>query len=177
MLFKKHSILAAFLICLLFAPFVVLQGWMQVRKASIRKEMKHRIMAGIPSDQLIQLSFSKEEAQKLRWKDDKEFEFEGEMYDVVSSVSNDDSITYRCLVDNEETKLDKQLTELTASAFGMDNARRERQEHFTNFVQTLFFSKPATWSLARLNDILSIERSVNGFSSWNISPPSPPPEV
>lgn len=166
------------MILVLVAPFVGMQGWLHIRKAVVRSQVKHRLVEGIWKDELVSLKFSKYEIEnKLGWKDEKEFEFDGEMYDVVSVVSVGDSIVYHCWWDNEETHLSKQLNELTALALGTDKSRQERESHFTHFTQMLFFSEPSSWRMAETPVATFTMRNAKGHSAWNISPPSPPPEA
>jgi hypothetical protein len=155
-----------------------MHGWLELRKYSVRKQVKRELIAGIDKDELVLLKFSKIEVEeKLHWKHRKEFEFEGWMYDIVSIETTNDSVCYHVWWDNEETQLSRQLNRLTAIAFGNDRKRQEKQMHFNQFTRTLFFSKSLPW---RLEEQLSIGYPQNQFSGiciWNISPPSPPPEV
>lgn len=158
-------------------PFVGMQTWLQLRKYAVRKEVKRSLIAGIDKDELVLLKFSKTEVEeKLRWKHSKEFEFDGWMYDIVSVETNTDSVFYRCWWDNEETQLSRQLNQLASSAFGNDQKRQEKQTHFTQFTRTLFFYKPANWTLTKPNSTGYSESQFLCKSNRRISPPSPPPD-
>ena len=51
------------------------------------------MIAGIDKKELVFFEFSHtENQQKLKWKHSKEFEFNGEMYDVVKKITSTDSI-------------------------------------------------------------------------------------
>ena len=57
---------------------------------AIRKEMKHKIKAGVPEDQLAKIIVNSENEQELDWKHGKEFRYKGIMYDVVKKEVNED---------------------------------------------------------------------------------------
>lgn len=126
----------------LVLPFLGLMGWLTVQKKMVRKQIKHEIIAGIDKSELVLLSFSKEEAQNLKWKHSKEFEYKGSMYDIVETLEGKDSISYWCWWDHEETLLNKQLKELTADVFSKDPVKKEKQNQLISFLKT-FFIEPA----------------------------------
>lgn len=174
----NRSQLSILLIVVLVAPFFGMHSWLQLRKHAVRKQVKRELIAGIDKDELVLLKFSKTEVEeKLRWKHSKEFEFDGWMYDIVSVETTTDSIFYHVWWDNEETQLSRQLNRLTAIAFGNDQKRQEKQTHFNQYVRTLFFSKSRTWTLEERLSMTFPQNQFSGFCCWNISPPSPPPEV
>ena len=84
-----------------------------IEKAALKREIKWKMIAGIDQNELVLLKFSKEEAEtKLRWEHSKEFEYDGQMYDIVSKEIKGDSIYYRCWWDYEEPALNRKLQQL-----------------------------------------------------------------
>ena len=83
------SIVFAAFLFILFAPVATMFLYLHFEKAALKREIKWKMVAGIDQNELVLLKFSKEEAEKqLRWEHSKEFEYEGQMYDVVSKEIN-----------------------------------------------------------------------------------------
>ena len=168
-----------FLLLCLTAPFLGTYAWLQIEKRKVKKEIKWRIIDGMDKSELALLKFTKEKSEsKLRWEHSREFEYDGQMYDVVESRSTGDTTYYYCWWDNEETILNLQLSELVAKAMGKNPLNKEKQERLSNFLKNLYCQvKP---------DNNSFQDTANGFfalqiqldySSICFSPPTPPPEI
>ena len=68
---------------------------LQIRKKIVRHEIKQRILPGTDRNELMMLRFTKEESEKkLKWEEPGEFEYDGEMYDVVFSESDGITVSY-----------------------------------------------------------------------------------
>ena len=138
------------------------------------------MVAGIDQNELVLLKFSKEEAEKqLRWEHSKEFEYEGQMYDVVSKEIKGDTIYYRCWWDHEETALNKKLQELVAQTFDKDKDKQRTQKQLTNYFQSFFCSTLFEWQATVPEDLVEIYQTIvyeDNFSTIRLSPPTPPPQ-
>lgn len=152
-------------------------GWLQLRRKEVRKEVKHQIIAGVERSELVLLTFTPEQQQKLKWKHSREFEFEGEMYDVVETEIVDGITQYWCWSDDEETVLNKQLFELTNIALGLDPIQKQQQSKFKHYSNTLFHEQVIPWRLEVNLALFQSEIHFTGVSPWNNSPPVPPPEA
>ena len=131
----------------LIAPVAVTYIWLQHRKAVVRKEVKWKMIAGIDKKELVFFEFSHtENQQKLKWKHSKEFEFNGEMYDVVKKVITANTIQYWCWWDHEETKLSKQLSKLLAGAYQSDVPLNHKKQEIVSFYKSLFYSEIFNWN-------------------------------
>ena len=134
-------------------------------------------MRSVDKSQLVRLSFTKTYAESgLRWEHSKEFEWLGEMYDVVSTESKDDSVTYWCWWDKEETALNKQLTDLVANSLGKNKERRRHQEQLVDLLKAAYL--PITHSLFSQDSLISDVRHFEQkscLSVVSIAPPFPPP--
>lgn len=78
---------------------------MKVQQYQLRKEIRAQIKEGIPETDLIQITISPKEANKLIWKDKEEFSYNDKMYDVVKMEVQNGSTVYYCISDAQETKL------------------------------------------------------------------------
>ncbi|MBI4810716.1 MAG: hypothetical protein HY800_04610 [Ignavibacteriales bacterium] len=149
---------------------------LQYQKLRIKKEIKHRIISGIDKNELVFFKFSKTESEKeLLWEHSKEFEYKGEMYDVVESEEKGDTICYWCWWDHEETSLNKRLNILLARAMEQNPQQQEKARRVAIFLQSLFSPNTIDWNAFFLF-CFTIQNPTNFFySSVNISPPIPPP--
>lgn len=139
------------------------------------------MIAGMDEKELVLLKFTKEETEtKLRWEHSKEFEYNGQMYDIVSSEIKGDSIYYHCWWDYEETKLNKKLKKLVASAFDQDEDNKKAQKNLHNYLWSFFCTDPFDWQTTLPEKTEVVYQDVmhaNFFNSNLITPPTPPPKV
>ena len=152
-------------------------GWLQQRRKDVRREVKHQIIAGLERSELVLLTFTPEQHSKLKWKHSKEFEFKGEMYDVVETEVVDGITQYWCWSDDEETVLNKQLFELTNIALGLDPIQQQNGTNFKHFTKTLFYEAFIPWRLNETIALLQPETGFSGISSWKSEPSIPPPQL
>lgn len=126
----------------MLAPACITYLYLKVQKQKVRKEVKHLIMDCIDKEDLTYLKFSAQEIEsQLNWKHSKEFEFQGQMYDIVYKVEKPDSIIYWCWPDHEESMLNRDLDELVASILGLDPHRHEKNNQLFDFYKKLFKSE------------------------------------
>lgn len=137
------------------------------------------MIAGIDKEELVLLKFSETEKQsKLKWKHSKEFEFEGEMYDIVETLIVDDTTYYWLWWDHEETKLNKQLGNLMVSALGNYPQNKENHTRLFRFFNTLFFvDLPQEKHYAAQETKDSIPSQSVFYHFISDPPPVPPPEL
>lgn len=85
----------------------------KIQQAQIRKEIKQQIKAGIPENELHSFNLSVQEYEKLEWvREDIEFGWNHEMFDIVKFDPKGDSIHLLCVNDKEETILFAELDKL-----------------------------------------------------------------
>jgi hypothetical protein len=74
-----------------------------------KREIKKMIKSGIPEENLITFTFSKnileEEIKDFKWIKDWEFRYKGEMYDIIKTEYIGDSIVYHVFHDLKESAL------------------------------------------------------------------------
>ena len=147
----------------------------------LKREIKWKMIAEMDHDELVLLKFSKEDIKtKLRWEHSKEFEYDGEMYDIVDTEIKGDSIFYRCWWDYEETALNKKLKKLVASAFDKDQTNRDSQNDLYTYFRSFFFSELVEWKAIPIENIESVYRTSlhkEIFKSLRLAPPTPPPKL
>lgn len=92
----------------------------KAKQSQIRQDVKMQIKAGVPESELTVFTFDSEKIASLRWVDDHEFVYRGQMYDVVKKAKSGDKTTYFCLADHEETKLFTNLNKLVGNELAKD---------------------------------------------------------
>lgn len=174
----KNNVFGILLFVCLITPVVTTFIFLQYQKKQIKREVKWRIIAGIDREELVLLKFTEKEKQtRLNWKHAREFEYSGEMYDIVETELKGDTIYYWCWWDHEETKLNKQLEELVSFACGNNAGTKENQKQLFKFFKSLCFSKlsrEVTFDIA-LHHVPNF--TCREFECMiSDSPPAPPPE-
>ncbi len=112
------------------------------QQKKIRKEVKRTLMNSVHKDELVLLKFSKAGQKKsLRWKHSKEFEYNGEMYDIVDTQVSEDSIYYWVWWDHKETKLNKKLDDWVAFVLGNNPKNQENQKQLQHILKSLYFTE------------------------------------
>jgi hypothetical protein len=152
---------------------------LQHQKKLVKKEVKWKMISGIDREELVLLKLTEKEKNALLiWKHAREFEYRGEMYDIVTSERLGDTTYYWLWWDHEETKLNKQLTGLVAKALGHHSDHQEKQQRLNDFFKSLYF-----------NDILVVNKTDFSpkkaanfaaklfYISYLIQPPAPPPKM
>jgi hypothetical protein len=173
----KRRLAGIFLLFCFVAPLAAGYLFLKHQKKEVRRAVKWNMIAGLDKEELVLLKFTENETQtKLLWKHAKEFQYDGEMYDIVESSSQGDSIFYWCWWDFEETKLNKQLDQLLAFVLGNNQERKSNQEQITNFYKSLYWERfTSNWN--SITQASEPEKQAE-FSYLSISsqPPVPPPE-
>ena len=159
------------------APVVTIFVVMHYQKKAIKKEVKWKMIAGIDKDELVVLKFTKEEKSKLNWEHSKEFEYDGEMYDVVESKKVGDTTFYWVWWDHEETELNQKLNDLYAKVMGNHPVNQDQQKRFHYLFKTLYCTE-----INHLKSFEYLEKRLaklpyfNFYQSTSNTPPVPPPD-
>ena len=136
------------------------------------------MISGIDSDELVLLKFTDEESQTLlHWEHSKEFEYKGEMYDVVESKTEEDTVYYWCWWDNEETELNKQLDDLVAFVLGNDPGRKGSQKQVEDFYKSLYCEPLPDRHMYLSQAEQTTSPYKFSYLAVSYPPPVPPPEI
>lgn len=175
---KRKSASIALLFCLL-APVASTFIYLQLQKKEIKGQVKEKILAGIDKQELHLLKFTQSQIkEELRWEHSREFEYRGEMYDVVEKKVLGDTTYFWCWWDYEETTLNKNLRHMLAKVLGRNPNRKEKKEQLQDFFKKLFYA-PQIESLSNQKAPETKLRALDHQSSpfWHRTPPVPPPRV
>ncbi len=173
----KGKIAGIFLSLCLVLPISATFLFLHLQMKQVKREVKCKMIAGIDKKELVLLKFSESESQtSLNWKHSKEFEYKGEMYDVVEKKIHGDSIFYWCWWDHEETKLNKKLKSLVADSLGQNPQRKDKQEKLADFFKKLFYE----YQQSNFNTNLTLEQAkfscTEKLNSFYPYPSVPPPQ-
>lgn len=173
----KRTIVFFCLIALLLpsAGFTLFLQWQQKR---VKKEVKRKLMAGIPLSELVLLRFSREEAQtELQWKHAREFRYDGRMFDIQYERLSADSCFYWCWEDEEETHFQAKLAYHLARIWPMDARSKEPQERLEWFYKCLFsLQAQDEQGCFGIDYSRVIPEFEEGQKQDQTVPPNPPPE-
>ena len=178
----KHTgrkLLPFFFILVLLMPLVSTHLRLTHQRRIVRKEIKRKIIKGIDKDKLVKLSFTAADAKtKLRWEHSREFEYNGEMYDIVEKSVSGDTTHYWCWWDNEETQLNRQLAGLVNNYLQHDTKTANGRKNLHSFLKQLYFYETINIGVVNYCYVLKpgFSKKVY-FYSYTFPPPVPPPEV
>lgn len=177
-LLKK--VISLFLFFAISLPFLVTYSYLTYEKKQLKRSIKHAIIAKTDLSELTKLSFSKENVNsQLNWEHSKEFEYKGEMYDVVETKESQDSITYWCWWDHKETVLNKKLTKLFCGVYDQQEKPNSTKNQFLQFAKKLIH--PQT-KVLKIEDVAYSQKvSLFHYQEKELTHfkeiPNPPPEI
>ena len=175
----SRELLGAFLLWCLAFPLLGTYFSLQYHKFQIKHTIKEQVIAQADNDELVLLKFTSAESQTdLRWEHSREFEYQGQMYDVVRTSTQNDTIYYWCWWDQEETRLNQQLNALLADVLEQDEEKKKQHKHLISFYHSLFCSEISQWQAC----VFMAKKLPMSFYSLSYSPPFnipplPPPRV
>jgi len=154
---------------------------LQWQKKLVRREVKSMINVGLKDPDLLKFTFAKKDINTLlKWEKKDEFEYFGQMYDIVRSNESKDSITYMCWKDDNESAIKKKLNTLSEIVWHKNSNNKNHNERKSDFYKTLIcpdqWSMVHHWSFKASDKIKPISPSNIFFNSFLKGPISPPPE-
>lgn len=116
---------------------------------------------------------------KLAWEHEREFELDGEMYDVISTEIKGDSISYHCIHDEKESSINKRMISFIKNYLNDQTGRDASLIAFSDIFKVLY---PPFTILTEYAVFMEIQ---SGFFGYEISaipqyynqPSTPPPRM
>ena len=97
----------------------------KIRQNEIHKAIRNQIAQNTPNQFLDKITVDFQDIAKIKWeKKDKEFWYQGQMYDVVRFEKTDKSIAYYCIKDTKETKL---VTDFKQEITNQTNSKTKKE--------------------------------------------------
>ena len=172
---------SAFVALLLGCVGVCAVGEYLVVKAvqwDVRRDIKQRIKAGIPKEELIVLQFSKHQSPaNIVWMHAREFRHEGNMYDVVNQEDIGDSIRYYCILDERDTWLYANLEMQIRQELTGNPQRQHQQTELLQQIPKFFWlpANPIEYGFKRFTP--KPMHTAYAMIAYAPSVPSPPPDA
>ncbi len=173
----NRKILGILLFFCLVLPVAVSFLFLNNQLKQVKREVKRKIIAGIDKNELVLLKFTESQKKKqLKWKHSKEFQYNGEMYDIVETEIKGDTTYYWCWWDYKETKLNQKLEKLLSFALQNNPKKQKHQILLKNFFKSLYFSESEETMTVAVIEIKNkyYVQDIN-FQSLSKAPPIPPP--
>lgn len=112
-----------------------------VQVAYVRHEMKQRIKAGVPEEDLVLLKIAKSEEENsdiFERMHSREFRYYGQMYDVMRLKEKGDTTYYTCIHDVKESKLFERLDRMVLEQLSEDKDEQRQQELMLGFFTKVY---------------------------------------
>lgn len=110
-----------------------------VQKFSIKLEIsKVNDITKVKNDRLVMLKFDTKEIANIRWEHEREFEYKGQMYDVLKKDSSKDSIIYWCYWDREETEVNEKIKLAVSEISPSGNSGPENEKRISDFLKGMY---------------------------------------
>jgi hypothetical protein len=168
------------LFCLI-TPFLAAWQFMSVQIALHRQWMATRIEQKYDvNDNEVLLKFSISEIHRaVRWEHAHEFEYQEEMYDIISTEYHGDTVIYRCYHDLKETQLRDARDMVFWGWLHPGQAQTKKQIQIYTFFQTLFQNSIPYDSEASCCDVIQagLHPGIRWPDEFIGNPPTPPPEI
>lgn len=177
-LFLK-KLVSIFLLFCLIAPITGTYIWLKYEKKRTRHEVKSKMMERLDENDLVLLKFSTVDKElKLNWEHSNEFEYKGQMYDIVETKISGDTTYYTCWWDNDETKLNKKLTNLVSDVLGKNQQNKENNKRLIQFFKSLYHTKNFDFvAHYQLTDKKYFINNSGSNTSFSLDPLVPPPQL
>ena len=134
------KIVPFFFMVLFIAPFYGTYFYLSLQQKAIQETVKRKLKEGILENELVKLTFSKKEIPKLlKWEHDKEFEYNGQMYDVAEVADIGDSLQYLCWWDKAETATKKNKQKLLYAGIDSSNPSKHFPFTFSDYYKSIYF--------------------------------------
>ena len=147
------------------------------RLATHRWEINAVINSQWNSLNIQELKFTREEYEsKLRWKDEKEFEYNGRMYDIASVKETGDNIIVYCVRDEKEEVLISNYEKLHRTNSTKDKIASDSQTLLLAFHFLAIQNESCKLDNAS-NALFIPSGGIDNYNSIYIKFPTPPPKI
>lgn len=144
----------------------------------IQKEVKHAIKHAVPESQLIRFHFTFHETQQLKWVKSHEFVLNGHYFDVIHKAKDKNGYFFKCISDDQETTLFKQLKSMTS--FNLSHSGKDQPVN----VWFKFLSEPMEVLQSIEIDygqvVTQVSSGLTSYEEWSysscLSTETPPPD-
>ena len=162
------------LLCLTL-PFMATWKFLSDHLHKTKKEVSIKLADGTDNETEVLLKFTHKESSHLYWEHSKEFQYKGEMYDVIRSEVRGDTNWYWCHWDQKETKIKKSRTSLFAGNNDSNPVNQNTTDHIVRFFKSLchiFHDKPVNADIALIQSRVITNYCFGTTSFYPFPPPN-----
>ncbi|TYP92015.1 hypothetical protein LX73_2258 [Fodinibius salinus] len=108
---------------------------------SIKEEVKKKIESDFqeePKVIKVPLSWAEHPPKEFKWHESHEFEYQGQMYDIIRKEIHGDTIWYYCHWDKAETKLLNNLAEYISNYLQESKAKQQKYVSLKQYLDKIF---------------------------------------
>jgi hypothetical protein len=156
---------------------------LRIEIKSLKKAIKKELLSQFDPSQTTKLGFSRHDLNNrndiIFHTQDHEIEIEGKMYDIISVVSNSDSLIYTCYPDHKESELKRKMYASLASLFSQNPIQSESTKSLFLFLKNLIFEaiEPIQYFKSTFNETISHNKYIAVIRNGHYLLDSPPPEL
>lgn len=136
------KLITLLMLCLLISHGIIQFTLFKFFQAKYKADAVKIIINGVPSDELdlikIKISDIQNHTVNFSWKDESEFMYQNQMYDLIKEEIVNDSVLFYCLRDDNESRLYSVLEKLLGSIFDASNDNPNEYPDFNNYLSTYY---------------------------------------
>jgi len=123
----------------------------------------------------VPLEWADNPPEEFKWHDDHEFQYRGEMYDIIRKEVHDDEMWYYCHHDRAETELLNKLSAYVSNYLQQDPKERQNKLLLKILWDKTFFPSHANILSGPVvkSPFASFQQRTTSGIFWNIDPPPP----
>lgn len=147
---------------------------------SVKEDVKEQIERGTEGEQtLIKVpkSWSENPPDNFKWHEDHEFEYRGQMYDVIRQQTRGNEIWYYCYWDKAETKLLKNLSKYVSSYLHQHPQKDQKTSFISSYLDKVFVWSPFPALLIPFPEGVPFVKSTASYFSVILDLDHPPPQT
>lgn len=149
----------------------------KAQQYQVRQGIKQQLKQGVPENELTRITITGKNKHQPEWENDKEFRYEGVMYDVVKKeIPDNNTIIYYCITDKAETTLFADLDEEVKKSMHTKNNRNNALKNLYKILSDIYSPiQKHMWPLYQTNKAITCTYLSNySFPVFDIL--SPPPQ-
>lgn len=125
----------------------------------------------------VPLNHNKVVKSSIRWKNEGEFWYNGNLFDLVKQKTFNDTVYYYCINDKQEEKLYANLNEQIRNNSEQQNAAKSLAKIISQKSELVYFICRTEQKTENNVQIINYQELLSLYKSLVISPLSPPPKV
>jgi hypothetical protein len=148
-----------------------------IQRWRIKYTIKEQIRHELPNESLTLIVDSGLDKVAIDWREKNEFEFKGDMYDVVRTIIKKNVTYYYCIADRAETLLNKQVDQIVNIKLNDKVKTSKGLTHLIKIIEIVFCH-----NIYNFTFLLQSEKALSQIPYYNYHSPyieiySPPPEI